>query len=58
MLSPSYMSRHRPICAVLAEMQEKTTDPVMLALIEEALDYARRMSNRLMEHKRREDGNA
>ncbi len=53
----SYMSRHRPICSVLADIQtvaEAKGDLITLALVAEAISYAQRMSNRLMEHKRRE----
>lgn len=51
----SYLSRHRPICAVLQEMRERTTDPVMLRLIDEAHDYAKRMSARLVEYKQEKE---
>lgn len=51
----TYLSRHRPICAVLAEMKERTDDEGMLKLINEALDYAQRMSARLIEYKRKEE---
>lgn len=54
----SYLSRHRPICSVLDEIKQKTTDPNIIPLIDEAIDYARRMSKRLMEYKQKEQQNA
>ena len=54
----SYLSKHRPICAVLAEMQgiaEKNGDGDMLKLIEEAITYAQRMSAKLAEYKKDHD---
>lgn len=53
----SYLSRHRPICSVLDEIKQKTTDPNIIPLIDEAIDYARRMSKRLMEYKQKEQQN-
>lgn len=54
----SYLSRHRPICAVLAEIQELVRKDVdgdnqaqILALCDEAIDYARRMSVALTNYK-------
>lgn len=51
----SYLSRHRPICAVLQEIREVTQDEKVIKLVDEAVDYARRMSDRLMEYKRAEE---
>ena len=59
----SYLSRHRPICSVLDEIREKNAaydhpNRVEIGiLINEAKDYAQRMSARLMEYKRKETGN-
>lgn len=50
----SYLSRHRPICAVLQEIKDTTLNRRVLELADEAIDYAQRMSNRLMEYKRME----
>lgn len=53
----SYLSRHRPICTVIEEIREKAEAmdiPSIVALCDEAKDYAQRMSNRLMEYKRKE----
>lgn len=58
----SFLSRHRTICAVLEELRnlagtypfKDDTGVVMDMLIDEAKDYAQRMSNRLMEYKRAE----
>lgn len=53
----SYMTRHRPICTVLDDarkLAEKNDDGDMIKLIDEAIDYARRMSKRLMEYKQKE----
>lgn len=36
---------------MLQEIRERTTDPVVLKLVDEAHDYAKRMSNRLVEYK-------
>lgn len=62
----SYLSRHRPICTVLDELRDNLinyysfeggpgteTHNNALALVAEAKDYAQRMSNRLMEYKRK-----
>lgn len=59
----SYLSRHRPICTVIEEIREKLKglysnkqqEAAMFALLDEAKDYAQRMSNRLMEYKRKEN---
>lgn len=55
----SYMTRHRPICEVLTEIQNRAQqlpdDYGILKLTEEALDYARRMSARLTEYKYKEN---
>lgn len=63
-MSNSYLSRHRPICTVLEEIRKcnnatnaDALRPEINALIDEAKDYAQRMSNRLMEYKRKEQGN-
>jgi hypothetical protein len=64
----SYLSRHRPICTVIEEIKEKvekldgSPNPLyidlipIVALCNEAKDYAQRMSARLMEYKRKEKG--
>jgi pyrimidine operon attenuation protein/uracil phosphoribosyltransferase len=49
-----YSGKHRTICAVLQEIierAEKSDDPVIVSLCEEALGYARRMSDKLQEYK-------
>ena len=60
----SFLLRHRTICATIEEMREvlekhyKPTDPSvdpLPALFDEAQDYARRMSARLMEYKKQEE---
>lgn len=56
----SYLSRHRTICAVLEEIRSEAYEPTMTLdrfneLIDEAKDYAQRMSARLMEYKRAEE---
>ena len=51
----SYLARHRTICAVLAEIKETTTDPRIIKLADEAIDYAQRMSKRLVEYKLKEE---
>lgn len=51
----SYLSRHRPICAVIQEIRElaeKRQDTATITLCDEAVDYARRMSARLVEYKK------
>lgn len=53
----SYLSRHRPICAVLDEIKRTTTDHKIIPLVDEAIEYARKMSNRLMEYKQKEQQN-
>lgn len=56
----SYLSRHRPICAVLQEIRDRAVrnnDTTTVKLCDEAIDYARRMSARLMEYKRAEAEN-
>lgn len=51
----SYLSRHRPICVVLEEIRTLgVCSPQIDALVDEAKDYAQRMSARLMEYKRKE----
>lgn len=50
----SYLSRHRPICAVLQEISELAQardDVETIVLCNEAVDYAQRMSKRLQELK-------
>jgi hypothetical protein len=64
----SFLSRHRTICAVLEEIREvaklglavnpedRHRIPERIGeLVDEAKDYAQRMSNRLMEYKRAEE---
>lgn len=60
----SYLSKHRPICAVLAEIREITTykenvHPAardkIVSLVDEAITYARSMSNKLVEYKQLQD---
>lgn len=50
----SYLSRHRPICDVIAEIKAIAStreDDVTMKLCDEAADYARRMSAKLVEYK-------
>jgi len=50
----SFLTQHRPICAVLAEIQElaiKRNDVLTVALAQEAIIYAQRMSAKLTEYK-------
>lgn len=57
----SFLARHRTICAVLDDIRayaKRHSDPAVVALCAEAKDYAQRMSNRLMEYKRKEDEDA
>lgn len=51
----SFLSRHRTICEVLYEIKENTKDQMIKSLVDEALDYARRMSMRLQEYKAKEE---
>jgi len=54
----SYMSRHRPICAVLEEIRsiakELDHDYGIAALADEAITYAKRMDAKLVEIRNRE----
>lgn len=50
----SYLSRHRPLCDVLDEIRTLAlmrNDTHTVTLCDEAIDYARRMSNKLQEYK-------
>jgi len=50
----SYLKRHRPICDVLGEIREIAlahNDPRIVQLCDEGIDYARRMSAKLVEYK-------
>jgi hypothetical protein len=47
----SYITRHRPICAVLQEIRDATSDPHTLELLDEAITYARSMSAALVRYK-------
>lgn len=50
----SYLSRHRPLCDVLQEIQDAAVvrgDIKTIKLCDEAIDYARRMSAKLVEYK-------
>lgn len=50
----SYLARHRPICAVLAEIRTLAVsrgDVVTVKLCDEAIDYAQRMSVKLVQYK-------
>lgn len=51
----SYLSRHRPICAVLQEIRELTKDPEIIKLIDEAISYAQSMSAKLVEYRIKEE---
>lgn len=63
-MTESYLSRHRPICTVIDEIRERMkrieSNPIIaedvIKLCDEATDYAQRMSARLMEYKRKEEG--
>lgn len=55
----SYLKRHRPICTVLQLIKEAAlskNDTEIAALADEAIDYAQRMSKRLMEYKNKNTG--
>ena len=57
----SYMARHRPICAVLEEIGNIATSDGrqdIVVLVEEAIQYAKRMDAKLVEirNKENEDG--
>lgn len=50
----TYLHRHRPICAVIAEIRELAVirnDEYTVTLCDEARDYAQRMSVKLTEYK-------
>lgn len=52
----SFLSRHRTICEVLEEIRSRAYEPDLTLdefnkLIDEAKDYAQRMSAKLMEYK-------
>jgi hypothetical protein len=50
----SYLARHRPICSVLEEIREialSQNDTKIVSLCDEAIPYAKRMSNKLQEYK-------
>jgi uncharacterized protein YqgV (UPF0045/DUF77 family) len=52
----SFLHRHRTICAVLQEIREHAihrTDARIVTLCDEALTYARSMSEKLTEYKER-----
>ena len=54
----SFLERHRTICSVLyeiKEMAEAGNTAVIPALCDEAILYARRMSMKLMEYKKKEE---
>jgi hypothetical protein len=50
----SFLARHRTICAVLAEIKDVTKDVdnhlYIHQLCDEAIDYAQRMSAKLVEY--------
>lgn len=57
----SFMTRHRTICAVLteigeiaAEIDSASTSAQLIDLVNEALDYARRMDAKLVEIRTKE----
>lgn len=47
----SYITRHRPICAVLQQLRDATSDPLTLELLDEARSYAESMSAALVRYK-------
>lgn len=54
----SYLSKHRPICSVLEQILELAKargDEEIVDLIEEAIPYAKSMSNKLSEYKEMKD---
>lgn len=54
----TYLTRHRPICAVIQEIRElaaQNNDEYMMKLCDEARDYAQRMSVKLTEYKNARD---
>jgi hypothetical protein len=53
----SYMSRHRPICAVLEEIRtiaNEQQDNYLVQLADEAISYAKRMDAKLVEIRNQE----
>lgn len=58
-MTTSYHARHRPICEVIQDIRERAeliNAPEIIAWCDEAHGYARRMSAKLEEHKRKEEG--
>ena len=54
-MTGSFLARHRTICAVLTEIkiinnQEEHPNLLINALCDEAIDYAQRMSAKLVEY--------
>lgn len=53
-MTGSFLARHRTICSVLVEIRDMAhnrKDAHTIALCEEAITYAQRMSSKLVEYK-------
>ncbi len=48
----SFLKRHRTICDTLEEIRAHSDDPYVHKLVDEAKQYAMRMSVRLVEYKK------
>ena len=53
----SFLKRHRTICNVLEEIRERHVNDLRTQeLVDEAKNYAQRMSAKLVEYKREKEG--